>query len=102
MESELRGPEYVHLHSDILAPLIGHSYLLGTTNSVVALEGHAPAANQWIIICGQRLYENSSQARGKWTAWKADLRWFAEQVGLTDTVKLRCQQALTQMKRIAA
>jgi hypothetical protein len=68
----------------------------------MALEGHAPAAADWIIVCGQRLYDECSEARGKWTEWEADLDWIVEQVELNDTIKSLCQQALAEIRRIAA
>jgi len=72
-----------------------------TSDSIIALEGHAPAAASWIIVCGQPLYDECSEAKGKWTAWEADLDWILEQE-LNGTIKSLCQQALAEMRRIAA
>jgi hypothetical protein len=69
---------------------------------MISLEGHAPAAAQWIIVCGQRLYDECSDAEGKWAEWEADLDWIVEQAKLNDTIKSLCQQALAEMRRIAA
>jgi hypothetical protein len=79
-----------------------NSYFLDSSDSIIALEGHAPAAAQWIIVCGQRLHDESSEAREKWATWEADLDWIAEQSELYDTTKSLCQQALAEMRRISA
>jgi Protein of unknown function (DUF3632) len=76
--------------------------ILGTSDSVAALDGHAPAAAQWILVCGQRLYDECSEVRGRWTEWEADFNWIADQTEVYDTVKSLCRQAATEMRRIIA
>jgi hypothetical protein len=88
--------------SALISLMALHDLILGTSDSVFATEGHAPAAAQWIIVCGQRIYDESSDARGKWAEWEADLDWIAGRVELVETVKSLCQQTLAEMRRIAA
>lgn len=39
-------------------------FFLDTSDGIIALEGYAPAAIHWIFVCGQRLYDKSSEAKG--------------------------------------
>ena len=39
-----------------------NSYL-DTSDSIVALQGHAPAAAYWIILCGKRLHDESDAVK---------------------------------------
>ncbi|KAG6843556.1 hypothetical protein H0H93_000641 [Arthromyces matolae] len=73
----------------------------GLSDDIIALEGHAPAAAQWVIICGQRLYHESSQIEQKWAGWTHDLSWIVEQEGLNESTRLLCRQALQEMQQIA-
>ena len=73
--------------------------MLDTSNSIVAFEGHAPAAAEWILVSGRRLYDEC-KARAEWTTWIADLAWIIDQNGLDEEIKSSCQEALIVMERI--
>ncbi|KAG6848818.1 hypothetical protein H0H93_013775 [Arthromyces matolae] len=45
----------------------------------LAAEGHVPAAAQWIMICGEKLYRERSTAKDKWVEWESNLEWLVEQ-----------------------
>jgi hypothetical protein len=76
--------------------------MLDTSDSLIALEGHAPAAVNWILVCGERLHDESSVSRGKWSEWEAALTWMVGQAELNGEIKSKCQQALVAMRRIVA
>jgi hypothetical protein len=61
-----------------------------------------PAAAQWILVCGQQLHDESSEAREKWVEWRGNLVWIVGQAELNAEVKSLCQQALAEMRRISA
>lgn len=72
------------------------------SDSVDALQGHVNAASQWILVCGERLYDTSENARKQWTQWEQALEWITEQDGLKDETKILCQELLVEMSRIRA
>jgi len=96
MEGELGQPEYAHIQTALIDRLTAPD----TSDSIIALEGHVPAAVQWIIVCGQRLHDECSDAQSKWPEWETNLDWIVGQAGLYDSVKSLCQQALVEMRRI--
>lgn len=73
---------------------------IDTSDEIVALRGHADAAAQWIVIAGQRLYDDSDLARAKWSTWLADVAWIAAQDDLYDETRALCRQAQTVMEAI--
>lgn len=71
-----------------------------TSDSIVALQGHAPAAAHWIIIAAQRLYEDSQEVNDKWQSYVSDAEWIADQQELDQETRDMYQQALAVMKSI--
>lgn len=74
---------------------------LDTSDSIIALEGHAPAAAEWIIIGGQRLHDECSHAKRMWKEWEITFEWIAGLTELDVSVKSLCEQALVEMRSIA-
>ncbi|KAJ4393447.1 hypothetical protein N0V93_002657 [Gnomoniopsis smithogilvyi] len=69
-----------------------------TSDEVDALQGHADAAAQWILVCGERLYNEREDVRKHWSQWEQDLDWITGQDGLKDETKTLCREALAKMK----
>ncbi|KAG6907479.1 hypothetical protein DXG01_008769 [Tephrocybe rancida] len=63
---------------------------------------HFPAAAHWIMLCGQKLYNESSEAKGKWADWEGDLDWVLGNDALDETIRLQCKETLAEMRRISA
>ncbi|KAG6917294.1 hypothetical protein DXG01_003135 [Tephrocybe rancida] len=70
------------------------------SDNTVTLEGHAPAAAQWILVCGQRLYNKCSEVKEKWGEWEGGLDWIVAQGELYDATQSLCERALAEMRRI--
>ncbi|KAF3768649.1 hypothetical protein M406DRAFT_71635 [Cryphonectria parasitica EP155] len=58
-----------------------------TSDSIVALQGHAPAAAHWINISGQCLYDDCKDVRESWTTWTEDMDWIASQSQLNEEAR---------------
>jgi hypothetical protein len=75
---------------------------LDTSDSIVALEGHAAAAANWIIIGGRQLYDESNDFKMEFTALQANLAWILERDDLSNDIKSKLQKAKTAMDTISA
>jgi hypothetical protein len=75
---------------------------LDTSDSIVALEGHAVAAANWIIIGGRQLYDESNDVRTEFTTLQANLVWILERDDLSNDIKSKLQEAKTAMDTISA
>ncbi len=73
---------------------------IDTSDSVIALEGHAPAAAHWIIISGRSLYDDSHTVRTNWSTWVADMAWIADKDDLNKDIRSLCQEAKSVMDSI--
>ncbi|PVH96886.1 hypothetical protein DM02DRAFT_658815 [Periconia macrospinosa] len=73
-----------------------------TSDSIIALEGHAMAAANWIIVSGRQLYENCSDVRTEFATLHANLTWIIELDGLNSDIKSKLQEAKTTMDKIRA
>ncbi|KAG6907481.1 hypothetical protein DXG01_008771 [Tephrocybe rancida] len=71
------------------------------SDSMLAFEGHFPAAAHWIALCGQRLYNENNDVKGKWAEWEGNLDWVVGQNDLNDTIRSQCKETLAEMRRIS-
>jgi len=65
-----------------------------------ALDHCAPAAAQWIIECGKRLYDESSDVKSRWVAWREDLEWIVGTGELYEANQAICERAVFEMRKI--
>ncbi|CAN8096398.1 unnamed protein product [Discula destructiva] len=72
----------------------------GNSDEIDALQGHAEAAAQWILICGRRLFNERESIREHWAQWQQDLEWITIQDKLRDETLKNCQEALAEMRSI--
>ncbi|KAG6827738.1 hypothetical protein H0H92_010616, partial [Tricholoma furcatifolium] len=82
-------------------PMSDDLIALNVSNDLVALNGHAPAASQWILVCGDRLYKECSEAKEKWAQWEADIDWIVQHNDLSDSIKSLCQKTLDEMRKVS-
>lgn len=75
---------------------------LDTSDSVIALEGHAVAAAHWIIIGGRQLYDESNDVKTEFATLQANLAWILERDDLSKDIKSKLQEAKTAMDTISA
>lgn len=73
-----------------------------TSDSIVALEGHAVAAANWIIVSGRQLYDECNDVRTEFTTLQANLAWILERDGLNNDIKSKLQEAKATMDTISA
>ena len=74
---------------------------LGTSDSIVAFEGHAIAAANWIIVCGRQLYNECIGIRTEFTTLQANIAWVLEREDLSNDVKKTLQEAKIAMDGIS-
>lgn len=75
---------------------------LDTSDSIIALEGHALAAIHWIIISGRQLFDECIGVQMEFTALQANLSWILERGDLRNDIKSKLQEAKTAMDAINA
>jgi hypothetical protein len=75
---------------------------LDTSDSIIALEGHAVAAVHWIIIGGRQLYDESDAVKTEFTTLQANLAWILERHDLNSDIKSKLEEAKTAMDTISA
>ena len=75
---------------------------LDTSDSVIALEGHARAAAHWIIISGQQLHGENDSVKTNWTTWLANMAWILDKDDLNKDIKSMCWEAKNVMDSIRA
>ncbi|KAJ8115497.1 hypothetical protein OPT61_g2864 [Boeremia exigua] len=73
-----------------------------TSDSIVALEGHAVAAAHWIVVSGSQLYNQCNDVQREFTTLQTNLNWILEQDGLNEGIKTQLQEAKTIMDTILA
>lgn len=73
-----------------------------TSDSIVALEGHAVAAANWILVCGRQLCDECNGVRTEFRTLHANLAWILERDDLNEDIKSKLQEAKATMDMISA